>query len=251
MREKVDWGKLYPLPRVASSKKALDSHNWEGRRDRYSAMDKVPLLVTAELVTPVIHAERDRTHLDSILAFAALTTHPVASNYDAAAVLPLPLEMAWISADGQPLWVCSPLVPEGATLETREYWHKRYPSHRAEFGHKLNADTSAGRWKEYRTPVMSQQASRLHALCIGNAEEIRRLLVVVTHVGKKGSMGYGRVATWHVTPVEHTQAEVLALRAVPVEYYAGESPKGILSPLRAWTPPYWYAPWWRPCMVPA
>lgn len=251
MRAPVDWGALRTLPRVAPWNQGRKSRTWEQRRDDYAALPKASLVVTAELVTPVIHAERNLTHLDSILAFAAITAHPVASDYDTVAVIPLPLDLAWVSDGGQPLWCCSPLVPVGETLESREYWHKRYPSHRSEFCEKINANTSAGRWKEYRTPVHAQQVGRLRALCIGNADELRRLLAIVTHVGKKGSMGYGRVARWTVEDGEHAAADVLALRAVPVEYYAGQSPQGILSPLRAWTPPYWYAPWWRPCMVPA
>lgn len=250
MRQEIDWTGIRKMPRVAMWNKGKRAKTWEQVRDEYAALPKIPLLISAELATPVIHAETGRTHIDSILAFAALTAHPVASDYDTVAIIPLPLDLAWLSGEGQPLWTSSPLMPTGETHDIREYWHKRYPSHRADFGHKLNAVTSAGRWKEYRTPVHVQQAKTLHALCIGNADEVRRLLEVVMHVGKKGSMGYGRVARWHVTEVGHTRDEVLEMRAVPVEYYAGETPKGILSPLRAWTPPYWYAPWWRPCMVP-
>jgi len=248
----VDWGKLHPLPRVANKhhRENRETHTWQGRRDYFASLEKTPLVVAAELVTPIIHAERGLTHLDSILAFAVMTAHPAPSNFDDAATFPLPLKMAWISDEGLPLWACSPLMALSEPHEFREYWHKRYPSHRAEFGHKLSANSRAGRYKEYRTPVVASQVGKLHALSIGHAEEIEKLLSVVTHIGKKGSMGYGRVAKWSVTPADHSLDDVLSLRTVPVEYYAGKTPKGILSPLRGWTPPYWYAPWWRACMVP-
>jgi CRISPR type IV-associated protein Csf3 len=251
MCAEMNWSAMRPLPRVAPWNKGRKSRNWEQRRDDYATLPKVPLIITAQLVTPILHAERERTHLDSILAFAALTNHPVASDYDQAAVIPLPLDLVWVSPQGLPLWACSPLMPVGDGLATREYWHKRYPSHRADFGDKLNAVTSAGRWKEYRVPVHAQQIDRLHALAIGHAEEIEALLAVVTHIGKKGSMGYGRVARWSVTPAAHTLADVLALRPVPVAYYEGQQPVGALALNRGWTAPYWFSPWWADCMVPA
>lgn len=250
MRHEVNWTAMRPLPRVAPWNKGRRSLTWEDRRDEYAALPKSPIIITAELVTPVIHAERDHTHLDSILAFAALTDHPVASAYDGAAVVPIPIMLAWVSPDGRPLWACTPLIPSGDAMATWEYWHKRYPSHRAEFGNKMNAVTTAGRWKEYRVPVHAQSVERLHALAIGHAESVEKLLSVVTHIGKKGGMGYGRVARWSVTPASHTLDDVLALRPVPVAYYEGLQPAGSLSLNRGWTAPYWYSPWWGDCVVP-
>lgn len=251
MRAEVNWRDLRPLPRVAPWNKGKRSYTWEQRRDDYAALPKAPIIITAELVTPILHAERERTHLDGILSAAALTDHPTASNYDQAAVIPLPLELAWVSPQGLPLWACTPLMPEGDGLATREYWHKRYPSQRADFGDKLNAVTSAGRWKEYRVPVHAQSIGRLYALAIGNADAVDALLSAVTHIGKKGSMGYGRVARWSITPAAHTLADVLILRPVPAAYYDGRQPVGVLALNRGWTAPYWYSPWWADCRVPA
>lgn len=250
MRAEVSWERLRPLPRVAPWNKGQRSLTWEQRRDGYAALQKVPLVITAELVTPILHAERGRTHLDGIISAAALTNHPVASAYDHAAVIPLPLELVWVSDAGLPLWACTPLMPVGEGLATREYWHKRYPSHRADFGDKLNAVTSAGRWKEYRVPVHAHQIDRLQAMAIGNAAAVESLLAVVTHIGKKGGMGYGRVARWSVTSATHSLEDVLALRPVPVAYYDGHQPVGSLALNRAWTAPYWYSPWWSDCVVP-
>lgn len=216
------------------------------------AMEKSALIITAELVTPVVHAERSLTHMDGILSFAAMTMHPVASDYADYCVVPLPLQLVWVSPLGMPLWACTPLRPQTDALESREYWHKRYPTQRADFGNRLNAITSAGRWKEYRVPVHAQSVERLHALVIGAAQPLRDLLQCVSHIGKKGSMGYGRVAKWTVTEASHSLADVLLLRPVPVAYYAGiKPPQGVLQPNRAWTPPYWFAPAWSDCWMPA
>lgn len=246
-----DWTQLRPLPRVAPWNKGRRARTWEQRTADYAALPKEPLVITAELVTPVIYAEQREVHLDGILAFGAVTTHPVASTFEASAVVPIPLELAWVSAEGLPLWAATPLAPVAGGVETREYWHKRYPTQRADFGSRVNATTVRGRWKEYRTPVRAESVSALRALTIGNADELRRLLDVVTHVGKKTAMGYGRVARWSIEAGTHTLADVLAARVVPVAYYAGRQPVGALSLRRGWTPPYWYAPWWADCMVPA
>jgi len=96
-------------------------------------------------------------------------------------------------------------------------------------------------------PLHTESATTLHAICIGNREEIERLLKAVTHIGKKGAIGYGRVARWTVTESDHTIDDVLAARAVPLAY-TGEHDDSAIP--RGWTPPYWYAPWWLPCRAP-
>lgn len=247
-----DWTALRHLPRVAPWDRGRRSRTWEQRATDYAALPKEPLVITAELATPVIYAERREVHLDAILAFAAVTSHPVASSFEGGAVVPVPLELAWVSAEGLPLWASTPLEPVGGGIETREYWHKRYPVQRAEFGSRVNAMTVRGRWKEYRTPVRAESVTALRAVAIGNADEVRELLALVTHVGKKIAMGYGRVGRWTVETGTHTAAEVLAERAVPIDYYRGrEQPAGVLALSRGWTPPYWWAPWWCDCLMPA
>lgn len=243
---------LRPLPEVRPWNKGKPSYTWVQRCADYAALPTSPIIITAELVTPIIHAERHATNLDSILSSAAMTDHPVAGKYNEATVVPLPLALAWVSPDGLPLWACTPLRPIGEGMDGAEYWHKRYPSHRAEFGSKLNANTTAGRYREYRVPVKTQHIERLGALAIGNSDEVIRLLTgYITHIGKKGSMGFGRVARWSVTVADHTLDDVLALRPVPVAYYTGQLPHGKIEPSRGWTPPYWFAPRWADCVVPA
>lgn len=159
--------------------------------------------------------------------------------------------MIWTSEAGLGLWASTVLFPaQGKGHASKEYWHRRYPSDRVEFGHKLNTTLSAGRYKEYRTPVQAHQTQTLEALCIGNALEVERLLAVVTHVGKKGSMGYGRVARWSVAATQCMVDQILAMRPVPITYYAGQRAPGMVALNRGWTPPYWYAPWWADCIIP-
>ena len=161
--------------------------------------------------------------------------------------MPLPLELLWVSDDGLPLWACTPLRPvnDDKGLDAVEYWHKRYPAHRAEFGHKLNANTTAGRWREYRTPVHTHSVNTLASLAIGNPEETLRLLETITHIGKKGSQGFGRVAKCEVIAANHNADDIVSLRRVPVASCLGKNRK--VLPNCPWTPPYWYAPRWSDC----
>lgn len=244
--ETIDWAGLGPLPSVTPFNKGRRAPTWQERRDAYAALPKEGLLVTAELATPVLTAEAGATHLDAALSQAALTDHPVRSGFQGqTVVIPLPLHLAWVSPDGRPLWASSPLVPATDAMETCEYWHKRYPSHRAELGDKQSANTSAGRYREYRMPVHAQVVHALHAVCIGNAAEVERLLQGVPFLGKKGSIGYGRVARWSVRPVDHALEDVLRARDIPLA--SGLDSGGPVLPPKGWTPPYWYAPAWLPC----
>jgi len=119
---KVDWERIGPLPRVNPWHRGQRSLTWAERRDAYRDLPKRGLVISAEMVTPVVHAEAGRTHLDSILSVAALLTHPVASAYDGQiCCVPLPVELVWVSPGGQPLWACAPLVSAQSGMVCWEY----------------------------------------------------------------------------------------------------------------------------------
>lgn len=234
------------MPKVHLSHKDK-GYGFDKLAERYAAMDKQPLLIEARLTTPYVPVGSDNTvHFDGILSQAVLTAHPCAPQFNGqACIVPLPIAILWLSPKGLPLWAASDMLPDDdALIAAREYWHKRYPSHRADFGHKLAAVTTAGRWKEYRVPLNAVRANRLRAVVIGNKDEIERLLGFVSHIGKKGAAGYGRVSAWTVTALDAVDAVdmVLAAKAVPVECAAFLEIKGKHIPLKGWTPPYWYAP---------
>ncbi len=248
----ADWSTIGPMPYTTFRKGA--TLTWAQQRDAWRDAGKQPLRVSAQMATPVVMGVDSHVHLDGLLSVAALTSHPYPSQWgaDGSMTLPLPLELLWVSPKGRPLWAATPLAPLGETAEGREYWHKRTPSHRADFGAKLNAVTTAGRWKEYRVPLKTVTTMHLVGLCIGDAGEVERLLGVIQHVGKKGSAGYGRVARWTVEPTEASVTDILALRPVPVAYFDGKPAPttGVLRQREAWTPPYWIAKWHEPCVCP-
>lgn len=251
----TDWTSL-PAARARHDQGHAD-RQWSRRRDDWSALPKTGLLITVSPLTPVIESEPGIVHLDSLLSYAALTTHPVETLHQpdgTPSILPLPLGLAWIGPQSQPLWCCTPLRVIGPTAESREYWHKRHPADRADWAEKPSVNTRAGRWKEYRTPVRGQLPPRYAAAAIGHREQVQHLLdACCTHIGKKASMGFGRVGRWTVTEIDIGPDAILAQRVTPIAYHAGRQPPtgSIISPCRAWTPPYWYAPWWADCIAPA
>lgn len=237
------------MPKVHLSHKDK-GYGFDKLAERYAAMDKQPLLIEARLTTPYVPVGSDNVvHFDGILSQAVLTAHPCAPQFGGhACIVPLPIDILWISPKGLPLWAASDMLPDDELIAAREYWHKRYPSHRAEFGQKLAAVTTAGRWKEYRVPLNAVRANRLRSVVIGNKEEIERLLTFVSHIGKKGAAGYGRVSSWIVT--EKDDADMLLEgKAIPVEYAAFWGIEGKYIPFKGWTPPYWYAPNWSACIT--
>lgn len=216
--------------------------------DKYHALPKCPLMVTGRMLTGFI---AESLHLDAILGAAVMAAHPCPADYKMGdAVIPLPLELLWLSPDDLPLWAASDFEVLDS-CESREYWHKRYPVHRAHIGAKANAKTTAGRWREYRVPVTANSCRTVKAVCVGSQAEVERLLSHVSHVGKKGAAGYGRVE-WRVEQVNmDALAAIHENKALPIEYAAQVEKIGKIMPSCGWTPPYWYAPHWRDCVVSA
>jgi len=241
-----------PFP--AMGRRAAErGYDWREMHTRWQSEALSTLLVTAYLATPYIPAPMgNEIHLDSLLGAALLQDLPAPVFFPShsAAVIPIPLALLWQSEAGLPLWAATPLVALGDSVVGREYWHKRYPSDRADLSSKRAALTSAGRWKEYRTPVNAVTGEKVSGICVGVKAEIERLLALITHVGKKGSIGYGRVGRWEVTMIPGESNDCLIGRPVPLSCPLGRGLlQGRFEPLIGWTPPYWYAPWHEPCLI--
>jgi hypothetical protein len=98
---------------------------------------------------------------------------------------------------------------------------------------KSSIHEQAGRFKEKRIPMPAQIASTWTTTCIGNAEEIARLLQSVDAVGKKRN---ARVSRWTIRQVEAFSFA----RPVPAAYiHEREKAFPPDVQLAAWTPPYW------------
>jgi hypothetical protein len=247
---------IAPLPVPCNSRVKEAIGDFVELHKKYQSLRMLPLSISAEIVTGYIPANIDGTcNLDGILGSALLTSLPGPVYYPnhEAVVVPIPIRQLWISQDGKPLWASTPLKPGSDCSIGREYWHKRYPVERAELSQKLNANTSAGRYKEIRTPIITRNCKSVSSLVIGNKVEIERLLSCVTHIGKKGNSGYGRVAIWRVEELtikpEDAELAILNMRPVPTRCPLSDK---LISGKRSfcgWTPPYWFSPWHLECKI--
>lgn len=249
------------LPYVNGSARKR-GNDFETLLTQYLALPKEPLIVIVDTLTGVNTGVRGELHFDSMLGAAVVQSFPCPVDFSGGTkVVPLPLDTLWISEDGLPLFAASLFRQEGPWITDRQYWHKRYPLGHVEWSTRKNANTSAGRWKEYRVPLApqvpdSERRARLETRCIGNKEEIERLVQYLTHIGKKASQGFGRVLKFEVTPwdVHPDVAKLIILnnRPVPAAYYYEQHGPDVPMDwiIQGWTPPYWYAPWHRACYRP-
>ena len=218
--------------------------------NKYAQLPLKPLKITAKIINGVVTGVDNKIHLDSMLAWAVSKIY---GSPEETAIIPLPLQCAWVSESGLPLWVSTPFEMKDAHSSFM-YWHKRFPQYQViKFCSKPNTSTSSGRHKEYRVPmsVTITEDGLMVAYCIGNTEEIALLLEAISGVGKKSGSGYGAINYWEIEEIKsntlnvsnefmpYFTEEILKKRPVPIEYFI-EVPKEARMSLRSgWTPPYW------------
>ena len=226
-------------------------------KDRYAGMSFKPLEITAVLLpgSPVVLY--DPIYLDNLLARAVLedamsglvTLEPTPEPYD----IPIPVECAWRDDDGLPLWAASVFLPIGEAISDVSYTHKRLG--RFEFSEK-QPKTSMGRYMDRRTPIPSKVCRVWRAFCIGDIDEIARLLRPIRFLGKRRNIGFGEVESWSVSDQWAGQAidtivqDGALVHAIPEDAarHLELSINGAPS-LVGWTPPQWkpslFRPGWR------
>jgi CRISPR type IV-associated protein Csf3 len=225
---------------------------------RYRHLTHVePLRIKLHLKPGSQLAGYDPLWLDDLLAWCVImeATHGHGvPDHTKPYKLVTPLQCLWQSADGLPLWAATPFMPCGVNGRDVTYWHKR-----AQSGEWTGTKTgnfsiraTQGRWMERRVPLPTVVAEWWEATCIGDAEEIGRLLGQVSHVGKRRSMGMGEVDHWVVEPGRFVLHEGGRLtRAMPAEAFdasdicGGLRPAGEPAPI-GWTPPQWKPSLFRP-----
>jgi CRISPR type IV-associated protein Csf3 len=115
---------------------------------------------------------------------------------------------------------------------------------------------SAGPQKSYRIHDVLWWAERdeLEWFCIGEPDELRSLLSIVTHLGRRRAVGRGKVQQWSVGPCESWGEGfpvVMAgqpMRALPLDWPGLDNPEIARAVL---APPYYQN--WREelCAIPA
>jgi len=228
--------------------------------ERYAALPKEPLEI--RLTIYGVFGGYDPLALDGLLAWCVVheATHgrglPNAEDgYD----IPLPLACLWRSHEGFPLWAATQFWPSGHAYDDVSYYHKK--AQRGEWTRtkrgRFTITNMTGRYVERRVPMPTHLANHWVAWCLGNPEEIARLLEMLTHIGKRRAAGYGEIRQWVIlsasefSPIRNGVL-VRAIPAAAVPEMEGW-PSGIIPAgqpvLVGWTPPLWkpalFAPgWW-------
>lgn len=175
--------------------------------------------------------------LDSVLAWAwMMREHPERMAASQSGMQPddvivpeLPLERRG-SGDSW-YWACSFAFGQ-PVLENKAYWHKRFDAQASEdyadFGKRSGkVNVGAGHYKNYRMPLVVFLVPRLEWWLVGDQAAVEALLTRVTHLGKKRSQGFGRVARWEVG---RTDEDYSNARPIP-------TPDG--DDMATIRPPYW------------
>jgi len=171
--------------------------------------DFIPLHVRAWLRSPVI---ADRwLPLDGVLFYQAcrercgpqIVTTPGTYAVELESIrLPMAIEHP-----GQQNWYyrCS-WARWSHEIEGTDHWSKHFNSALADlidFGKRRGkVIIEQGRYKAYFMPVFYRAALWVEWYCVGDKTEIEYLLSTVTHIGKKGVQGWGRVMHWEIVPCE-------------------------------------------------
>jgi len=202
-----------------------------------------PLKITAYMQTGKIATTDLFLPLDSILSNQWLSIHhPEVLEVTQSSIKPdelivadLPLEKRGEGDDWY--WACSFACGEPKREEIK-HWHKRFDfslgTEHIDFGDRRGkVDVKSGRYKNYRMPLVTYLVPKLEWYVVGKPIDVEVLLSYITHIGKKRSQGFGRVAKW---TVEKWPEDLSHLRAIPDPN--GDMDMGI-------RPPYWLAWQWK------
>lgn len=209
---------------------------------RFAALPMSPLTVTARLRGDISPTTGTPIYLDGLLARCVIESHlgcRVLQNTPEAYWLPLPLKMEWQNSGGLPLWSASCFKSNRALADV-EYRHKRTPSGRLSDPSRFKSNV--GRYMERRTPVTTIAADTLTAHCIGNADEIKKLLANIKFVGKNRTTGHGEVVEWLIADSDINDPLVIdgmSTRAMPHDYASSKYKFNTSPYLVGWTPPQW------------
>lgn len=233
------------------------AHGYQDTSTRYQACQ-----IRLTLSQPI--GGYDPIHLDGLLQAAlvqdALQGVPLERSHTPYRI-PLPVEVIWRSPEGLPLYHCSSLLPQGGVKQSVYTWTKKNDESISRFavrkkdGTEWQPDNGSGQNKEYCMPLPIKSISCLIGYAVGDLEEIRRLLVGLSGIGKKVSWGLGNMTSVAVepSPLESRWCFVRGerlLRPVPLAACRdlGLKPVGD-SQLVGYTPPYWLSVNQAPCLV--
>lgn len=213
-----------------------------------------PLLVTARLANALAG---DAPRLDALLEWVmSLHHHKAVPGYKITRDGPppplgaLPISMARRTLGPWPVAVCSDPIYGETAAETVEHVTKKLAVEHAGAlrpNARLVVSTTNSWTKSYRLPLRIRQVDRVRWFAVGERDGIRRLLKQVPALGKKVSIGYGRVVEWTVERVEEdyswyapSEAGPVLMATLPTGDWLPTNLVGARRDFRSCCPPYWH-----------
>ena len=223
------------------------------------------LKVSARLGSPLCG---DPPHLDALLELAlahaqGMPTYEIDRSRPCPPVaqIGIPLVRRWIN--GSLVSCCSSPILSEMECERVEHVNTRFPlehSPRLSEGERTIVATSNAQFKSYRLPLRIRNVSQIAWFALSG--DRRRLLRVlqrnIRSLGKKRSVGYGRVTAWEVDEVsadwswfatDQDGTQVL-MRPLPLGVELPESLTGCRQDFGGCQPPYWHPDRYQEIVVP-
>lgn len=183
--------------------------------------------VTATLKNSVVI--NGHLYLDGILSYARLK-RAIGDDIYNLPESPDPIEIALPLSQKDEVYLCSKARLYRQVVQPNR-WRKRFDSTKAEkYMEPKKVDTARGIHKNYDMPISVTVTPKISWIVVGDKKEIGLLLKEITHIGKKGSQGYGIVKKWSVELTDEKGE-----RHFPVE----EIKEGDVAEFAAYKPPYW------------
>lgn len=217
------------------------------RAELYNALEHEPLAIVARLSSP-LSAVLPWFAFDSILAFAVFEDllGGDAVNHQGgnpAEMVDIPLPLAEAGDEPHRYWRAS----LGIYNQEAESIDKRRKRWCDEFDDVVNFKSKTKKiqydglfFKSQDLPVVCRHIPEMRFYCVGNREELGRLLPSITHIGANRGHGYGRVDSWSVEPSPEDWSEWFSgqpMRSIPV---GSPEPSDLLRVEYAgFRPPYW------------
>lgn len=224
------------------------------------------LRVTAHLCSPLAG---EPPHLDSLLVYVSsrLSGKDAEPGFKIDRNTPCPdsskiaIPMLRINAAGWGIAACTSPIMSEPLNDCHEHVAKRIG---VEHSLLLAEDerrvvTTTNSWtKSYRLPLRVRRVEKVVWLCIGNRREILSSLKLVPAIGKKISIGYGRVARWEIERLDYEPLrwwpwfiDGVLMRPLPLAW--GKLPQNLQGAKRDYcsvVDPYWHPDRYTEAVVP-
>jgi CRISPR type IV-associated protein Csf3 len=204
-----------------------------------------PLHIVAEMETRLI-LPPEGIHLDALLMAAVARRDdapPLYTQADAVEAQPLDIPIA-LSACGR-YYLATTSIQHVSEREHR-WLNRRFPLQEAIAlgGPKVRRiQQSEGACKAYRIPVETAHVAELHWYAVGDADGVRRLLDLVSRLGRRRAVGEGTVLRWRVVELDEVwdgfptlSADGAAMRHLPLDV---EGLRDYAVRIGCVRPPYW------------